>query len=79
MTELKKVMDEYEKSIKMLAHAVVQRRLTIGTTLRSERIKKKISLRGLAKKLNISPAFLSDIELGRRNLSTTLYDKFKKL
>jgi transcriptional regulator with XRE-family HTH domain len=37
-----------------------------GAKLREEREKKNISLRELAKKIEVSGAFLSDIELGRR-------------
>jgi transcriptional regulator with XRE-family HTH domain len=37
-----------------------------GSKLREEREKKDISLRELAKKIGVSGAFLSDIELGRR-------------
>ena len=37
-----------------------------GSKLREEREKKNISLRELAKKIGVSGAFLSDIELGRR-------------
>ena len=37
-----------------------------GAKLREEREKRNISLRELAKKIGVSGAFLSDIELGRR-------------
>jgi transcriptional regulator with XRE-family HTH domain len=37
-----------------------------GSRLRELREQKNISLRELAKKINVSGAFLSDIELGRR-------------
>ena len=39
---------------------------SFGAKLREEREKKNISLRELAKKIGVSGAFLSDIELGRR-------------
>jgi transcriptional regulator with XRE-family HTH domain len=39
---------------------------SFGSKLREEREKKSISLRELAKKIGVSGAFLSDIELGRR-------------
>lgn len=39
-----------------------------GTTLRQLRLDAGISLRGMAKILSLSPPFLSDCELGRRNL-----------
>ncbi len=40
--------------------------LTLGEKIRQLREKKDMSLRELAKKVGISAAFLSDIELGRR-------------
>lgn len=40
--------------------------VTFGTKLRQLREKKDISLRQLAKRIGVSGAFLSDIELGRR-------------
>ena len=39
---------------------------TFGEQIRELREGKDISLRELAKKLGLSPAFLSDVELGRR-------------
>ena len=39
---------------------------TLGKKIRELREKKDLSLRELAKRLNLSAAFLSDIELGRR-------------
>lgn len=39
---------------------------TLGQYIRELREKKDISLRELAKKLDVSAAFVSDIELGRR-------------
>lgn len=42
---------------------------TLGQHLRALRTKQKLSLRELADKIDITPPFLSDIELGRRNPS----------
>jgi transcriptional regulator with XRE-family HTH domain len=42
---------------------------TLGQLIREIREEKDFSLRELAKKIDITPAFLSDIELGRRNPS----------
>lgn len=42
---------------------------TLGQKIRELREEKDFSLRKLAKKIEVSPAFLSDIELGRRNPS----------
>ena len=39
---------------------------TLGQFIREERDKRDISLRELARRLQITPPFLSDIELGRR-------------
>ena len=39
---------------------------TLGQFIREERDKRDISLREFAKRLDITPPFLSDIELGRR-------------
>lgn len=43
--------------------------LTLGERIRQLREEKDISLRELAKAIRVSPAFLSDVELGRRQLS----------
>jgi len=40
--------------------------MTLGQKIRELRDKKDLSLRELAKKLDVSAAFVSDIELGRR-------------
>ena len=79
MKETLKAIKEYEKTAKMLAHALVENRKHISETMRKERLEKRISLRRMATRLGISPAYLSDIELGRRNISKTFYDKLKKL
>jgi transcriptional regulator with XRE-family HTH domain len=42
---------------------------TLGQHIRELRIQRKLSLRDLAQKVDITPPFLSDIELGRRNPS----------
>jgi transcriptional regulator with XRE-family HTH domain len=42
---------------------------TLGQTIRDLRERKDLSVRELAKKVDISPAFLSDLELGRRHPS----------
>lgn len=39
---------------------------TLGQFIREERDKRDMSLRELARRLDVSPPFLSDIELGRR-------------
>jgi transcriptional regulator with XRE-family HTH domain len=42
---------------------------TLGQSIRELRQEKDVSVRELAKRLSLSPAFLSDIELGRRHPS----------
>lgn len=49
---------------------------SLGERIRELRELKDISLRELAKKIEVSAAFLSDVELGRRNFSE---EKFVKL
>lgn len=49
-----------------------------GKELRRLREKANISLRGLAKALGVSSAFLSDIELGHRNWTEEKVEKFLK-
>ncbi len=39
---------------------------TLGERIRELREEKDLSLRELAKKINVSPPFLSDVELGKR-------------
>ena len=41
----------------------------LGILLRNKRILKKISVREMARSINMSASFLSDIELGRTNPS----------
>jgi transcriptional regulator with XRE-family HTH domain len=51
---------------------------TLGERIRELREQKDISLRELAKKLGVSPAFLSDIELGRRYPSDVVLARIAK-
>lgn len=51
--------------------------LRVGKAFRKERKEAGIGLREMARKLNISAAYLSDIELGRRNLPEVRTFKFK--
>lgn len=48
---------------------------TLGQHIRELREKEDISLRELARNISISPAFLSDIELGRRHPSSKVLGK----
>lgn len=51
---------------------------TLGQRIRELREQKDISLREMAKKLDISAAFLSDIELGRRYPSDEVLKQIAK-
>lgn len=48
---------------------------TLGEYIRNSRDEKDISLREFAKKIGCSAAFLSDIELGKRNPSEDVFNK----
>jgi hypothetical protein len=52
---------------------------TLGQTIRERREEKDLSVRELAKKAEISPAFLSDVELGRRHPSEETLAKIAHL
>ena len=51
----------------------------IAHMLRYERIERGLSVREMAKKLKVSAAYLSDIELGRRNVSDGFLIKLRTL
>lgn len=48
---------------------------TLGEQLRELREKKDLSVRELAKRIQVSPPFLSDVELGRRHPSEDVLGK----
>lgn len=50
-------------------------RKTLGEYIRESREKNDLSLRGFAKRLNLSAPFVSDIELGRRYPSEDVFEK----
>jgi transcriptional regulator with XRE-family HTH domain len=52
--------------------------ISLGERIRELRELKDISLRELAKKIDVSAAFLSDVELGRRNFSEEKFGKIAK-
>ena len=52
---------------------------TLGQTIRDRREAEDLSVRELAKKVNISPAFLSDVELGRRHPSDETLAKIARI
>jgi transcriptional regulator with XRE-family HTH domain len=51
----------------------------LGQRIRELRAERDISLRELAKQLGVSPAFISDVELGRRYPSEPLLSSIAKL
>ena|SRR5687768_18164384 len=52
---------------------------TLGQRLRELREKTDLSLREFAGKLNVSPAFVSDVELGRRNPSDKMLAEIARI
>ena len=52
--------------------------ITFGQYIRQNRDEHDISLRDFAKKIECSPAFVSDIELGKRNPSEEVFAKIAK-
>ena len=52
---------------------------TLGQRIRELREDRDLSLRELAQKLDLSPAFVSDIELGRRYPSEEVFIKMAKM
>lgn len=52
---------------------------TLGQQIRELREQKDLSLRDLAKKIDVSAPFLSDVELGRRNPSDKILGKIAQI
>lgn len=52
---------------------------TLGTFIRRTRDEKDLSLREFARRLGVSPAFASDIELGRRFPSGDMLEKIAEV
>lgn len=50
-----------------------------GAGFRVKRERRRISLRALGKKLNLSAAYISDLERGRANWSASLSERFLKV
>ena len=50
--------------------------VAVGESMRDLRQDAKVSLRTIAKRIDVSPAFLSDLELGRRNWTPDLVRRF---
>lgn len=53
-------------------------RADFGEWLRSKREAQKLSYRALAARVGLSAPFLHDVEMGRRRLSDTYFEKFAK-
>ena len=56
-----------------------QLKLYDGAVLRAMREQAKMSLREFAKRLGFSPAYISDIELGKRRAMPAIVEVYKKL
>jgi predicted transcriptional regulator len=56
---------------------VIETDASIGQRLRNRRVARKVSLRQLAYQMQISPPYLSDLELGRRGWSTGLQRRYE--
>ena len=68
-TKLLKAIHEYSKARILLdkfQQHYWQASKAVGVAFRNQRGESGISLREMAKKLKVSPAYLSDVELGRR-------------
>lgn len=50
----------------------------VGLEMRTARIKANVSLRDMAKRMGMSPPYLSDLELGRRDWTEEKIAKFKR-
>ena len=50
-----------------------------GRELRARRVARGWSVRGVARRIGVSAAFLSDVELGRRNASPRLLIALRRL
>ena len=50
-----------------------------GVLVKQLRLRKKLSLRAMAKELGISAPYLSDIEWGRRKVSARVLDEISKI
>lgn len=60
------------KRVSQIDHAAT------GAAARHNRKQKHLSLRTVAGRLNFSPAFLSDLERGRRNWNAELLKRFRE-
>jgi len=63
--------------IKYVKTLIIQHYET-GQEARRVRTKMSVSLRSLAKRMEISPAYLHDLEVGRRNWSIKLMRRFEQ-
>jgi plasmid maintenance system antidote protein VapI len=57
----------------------VQDPRAVGEHMRSKREEKRLSLRSVAKAAKITPAYLSDMELGRRNFTPEMLMRVGRL
>lgn len=78
MKELKNALSELEKvgwSVDSAMEDYEKAKAEVGKKIRGARQAKGFTLRELARKLELSAAFVSDVELGRRYPSQKTLDK----
>ena len=67
-----------EMALKSAKNSMRNAQQNIGSSMRQARMKKELSLREMARRLNCSAMFLSDLENGKRNWTNswlTLYEE----
>ena len=79
MKHVIKAIEKYIEEGQLIAARSKEVQIEIAADLRRERERNGVTLRAMAKQLGISAAYLSDIELGRRNLSSTMLEKLRRL
>ena len=70
-------MKKYEQ--KTCANCGQKRKIVRGEWLRWKRERLGIGLRSLARRLNYTPAYISDIELGKRNGTPKIWAAYEAL
>ena len=71
------LLDGAYQILKSAKENLDQKNKEFGKAFRAKRQEKGLSLRDCAKKLGLSAAYISDVELGRRNANQTLIKFFK--
>ena len=74
ITELRRILD-VRTDVETEARQV---QFNTSVILRNRREKAGVSLRTMAKRLKVSPPYLSDLERGRRNWSVEMVQRFEE-